>query len=184
MSAEWLSVAASLVTLVLILGSVIAALLQMRHMRNANQIDALTEIRETMESPDFRAAIKFVMRELPPLIEDPANRRKILQRPLPTQFEQVRWVATFFESFGVMVKYGALDKSIACDMWGSIVLGCWGRLAPFITNLRYTAKNPALYENFEYLALISSQFRERYPNGAYPRNLPRMPAVEIWPEAL
>lgn len=183
MSAGWLSAAASLVTLVLILGSVIAALLQMRHMRNANQIDALTEIRETLESPEFREAIKFVMRELPRLIEDPANRRKILQGPLPTEFEQARWVATFFESFGVMVKHGALDKSITCDMWGSIILGCWERLAPFIINLRYTTKNPAFYENFEYLALISSQFKARYPNGTYPRRLPRMPTVEVWPEA-
>ena len=58
------------------------------------------------------------------------------------------------------------------------------RLAPLITNRRYVGKNPAFYENFEYLAVICRQFKKRHPSGTYPQRLGRMPVVDVWPEAL
>lgn len=65
MSVQWLSAVASLVTLLLIAASAGAALMQMRHMRSANQIIALTEVREKFESTEFHAVVTFAMREFP-----------------------------------------------------------------------------------------------------------------------
>ncbi len=183
MSAEWLNAGAALGTLILIAASAVAALLQMRHLRSANQIIALTEVRKTMESPEFHEALMYVLRELPTLTQDSEIRRKMLEMPLPKEFEQARTVANFFENLGVFVKHGALGRSITCDMWGYGILQSWDRLAPLIANRRHAAKNPALYENFEYLAVLSRRFRQRYPTGAYPRDVPHMPAADVWPEA-
>ena len=66
MSPEWLTAVGTLGTFVVIAASAIAALLQLRHMRGSNQIIALNEVRETIESPAFQAAERFVVQELPP----------------------------------------------------------------------------------------------------------------------
>ena len=183
MSPEWLGAIASIATLFLVAASAIAALLQMRHMRSANQIVALTEIRETIESPVFHAALIYVLRELPKLCEDPEARRKMLAVPLPQEFEQARTVATFFESLGVFVKNGAIGRAITFDMWGEAIRNSWDRLAPWIVNRRHVSRNVALFENFEYLAVQCHEFKKRHPRGTYPSRMPRMPAVAPWPEA-
>lgn len=183
MSPEWLGALASIATLFLVAASAIAALLQMRHMRNANQIVALTEIRETIESPVFHAALIYVLRELPKLCEDPEMRRKMLGVPLPQEFEQARSVATFFESLGVFVKNGAIGRAITFDMWGDAIRNSWDRLAPWIVNRRHISRNIALFENFEYLAVLCHEFKKSHPEGTYPSRVPRMPAVALWPEA-
>ena len=70
MSAEWVTAIATAGTFVVIAASAIAALVQLRHMRGSNQIVALTECRETVESPDFREAQRFVSYELPKRLQD------------------------------------------------------------------------------------------------------------------
>jgi hypothetical protein len=152
-------------------------------MRSANQIIALTEVREKFESTEFHAAVTFAMREFPKLAGDAEMRRKMLEPSLPKEFEQARMLANFLENLGVFVKHRALDRTITCDMWGDTVLRSWDRLAPLVANRRHVAGNPALFENFEYLAVLCKQFKRRHPNGTYPRGFERMPAAQIWPEA-
>jgi hypothetical protein len=60
MTAEWVTAAASVFTCLVIAATAVAALAQLRHMRGANQILALTECRETLESQEFREAQQFV----------------------------------------------------------------------------------------------------------------------------
>ncbi len=180
---EWLSAIASFLTLLVVAASAAAALIQLRHMRGANQIVALNEIRETFETDRFRDAIRYVYRELPRLYEDPAARVDLIAVPLPAQYEPARTVANFFENVGMYVKRGVLDENFTADMWGGIILTSWLRMAPLITNRRHVQKQPQIWQNFEYLAAICRQFKERYPNGAYPERVPRMPEAEVWRES-
>ena len=183
MSPEWLSAIASLLTLIVVAASAAAALIQLRHMRGANQIIALNEIRETFDTDRFRDAIRYVYRELPRLYEDPAARADLVASPLPAQYEPARAVANFFENVGMYVKRGVLDKNFTADMWGGIILTSWIRMAPMIANRRRVQDAPEIWRNFEYLAVICQQFRERHPHGNYPKTVPRMPEGEIWQEA-
>lgn len=50
-----------------------------------------------------------------------------------------------------------------------------GDLLPLTTYIRRNLGAPALWENFEYLALLSKRFVETHPAGAYPRGEPRLP---------
>lgn len=183
MSPEWLSAIASFLTLLVVAASAGAALVQLRHMRGANQIIALDEIRETFETETFRDAVRYVYRELPRLYEDPSARADLVASPLPAQYEPARTVANFFENVGTYVKRGVLDKNFTADMWGGIILTSWQRMTPMITNRRRVQKQPEIWQNFEYLAVVCQQFKERYPNGNYPKTAPRMPEGEIWLEA-
>ncbi len=83
MSFELINSLATFGTFLVIAATAIAALVQLRHSRSSNHIVALNELRETMESAEFRAAQISAFRELPVRLQDPAfrypNRRAIGQ---------------------------------------------------------------------------------------------------------
>jgi hypothetical protein len=158
---------------VVILASAIAALVQLRHMRGSNQIVALTECRETMESAEFGDALAFVSYELPKRLSDPAEVGRLLAIPFVDEYRAIGTVGNFFESMGVFVKNGIIDKDIACDVWSGVVLRNWEALAPIVEFLRGRTSE-ALWENFEYLAVLASQFLVEHPSS-YPLGFPRMP---------
>jgi hypothetical protein len=141
-------------------------------------------MRETLESTSFLAARRFINHELPRLLEDPENRKKLsLPGPVPPEFEQVRMVAGFFEAAGGLVKRGIIDKDIVCDLWAPTFMNGWDRLSSWVMTRRITNNVPALYENFEYLAALSQEYMRKHPNGTYPTNFPRPPSGEPFPEA-
>jgi hypothetical protein len=175
MSAEWVTAVATAGTFVVIAASAIAALLQLRHTRGSNQIVALTECRETLESEEFQNARQFVALQLPKLMEDPEIARK-LERPFfPEELRPAGNVANFFESMGAFVRFNIIDRRIACDLWCGVVVSSWNALLP-VTRVRRKL-DPGIWENFEYLAVLSEQFMERNPTS-YPPKMRRMPIEE------
>ena len=185
MSADWLAAIASIATLVVIGATAVAALVQVRHMRSSNQIVALNEIRETIESEFFRETSAHVMKTLPALLKDPAIRGEIVAGTPITAIQElipVRTLANLFEVMGTFVKRGMVDRDLACDIWATIVLTNWDAVAPLISNLRVAYDNGAIWENFEYLAVLSRNFYDKYPNGTYPKGMAREKMPEIWPE--
>jgi hypothetical protein len=175
MPLEFISVAATAGTFLVIAASAIAALIQLRHMRGSNQIVALTECRETIESREFGEAQRFVSFELPKRFQNPDECRKIAVLPFTGDYQAIGTVANFFESMGIFVKMGIIDGRIACDFWSYIVVRNWNALAPVTTFVRGELGAPQLWENFEYLAVLSKQYMEQYPQGTYPQGMPRMP---------
>ena len=175
MSAEWVTAIATAGTFVVIAASAIAALMQLRHMRGSNQIVALTECRETLESPEFREAQRFVSYELPKRLQDPVECRKAAQLPFTGEYEAIGTVANFFESMGLFVKSGIIDKEIACDFWSYVVLRNWEALLPVTSYVRDKIGQMALWENFEYMAALADEYQLRHPSS-YPAKMPHMPA--------
>lgn len=183
MSSDWVTAIATAGTFIVIAASAAAALLQLRHMRGSNQITALMEIRETLESPDFEAASNYVLRDFPRRLEDPEMRKVITTPgPAPDEVLPVRKVCNFMETFGSLVKNGIIDRNIACELFGYVVLQHWDAVAPFVVNRRDAIGNPAIFENFEYLAANSKAWYEAHRNGSYPANTARMPHPELWRE--
>ena len=181
MSHEWLTAIGTLGTFVVIAASAIAALMQLRHMRAGNQIVALNEIRETLQSPTFQEAF-LLIRDLPQRLKDPAIRATFSGRDFPVEHQRLRMLANFFEHVGTLVKNGIIDAEIAADLWGGVVLRSWYALAPIIANRRIITGQSALWVNFEFLAVVSESFSSRHPSGTFPRGLRRMPEPERWPE--
>jgi Domain of unknown function (DUF4760) len=173
-TAEWVTAIASAGTFVVIAASAIAALIQLRHMRGSNQIVALTECRETLESPEFRDAQRFVSFELPKRLQSDEECRKIAQLPFSGEYQAIGTVANFFESMGLFVKMGIIDRHIACDFWSEVVLRNWRALAPVTAYVRDAIGQNALWENFEYMAMLSERYQHDNPTS-YPNGEPRMP---------
>lgn len=72
-----------------------------------------------------------------------------------------------------------VDATLACDMWYGYVVWSWDALAPVIATKRALLGYP-LWEDFEYLTILCKQFREKYPEGTFPKNMNRLPLPEPW----
>jgi len=173
LTADWVTAIATVGTFLVILASAIAALAQLRHMRGSNQIIALTECRETLESDGFRQAQQFVSYELPKRLRDPNEARKIAEIPFVGDYQAIATVANFFESMGAFVKNRIIDRDIACDLWSGVVLRNWAALAPVIAYVRVEAGDD-VWENFELLAALSAR-HQRKAGTDYPAGFERMP---------
>ena len=172
MTPEWVTAAATVATLIVIAASALAALMQLRHTRGSNQIIALTECRETLESEQFQNARDFIVNTLPEMLRDPQIEAKLQLRRFPNELRSVSYVANFFESMGAFVRFNIIDRTIACDLWCGVVLSSWEALLPVIRIRR--RMSPGIWENFEYLAVLSKQYADRHPTS-YPAGMPRMP---------
>jgi Domain of unknown function (DUF4760) len=160
MTAEWVTAGASVFTCLVIAASAIAALVQLRHMRGGNQIVALTEYRETLESPAFREAQHFVSFVLPERLRDAIEARKVASmNPFVGDYEAIATVGNFFENMGVFVKNGIIDKTIACDCWSFVIVRNWRALAPVVEVVRRRTSATA-YVYFEYLAAVAAKHNE------------------------
>lgn len=186
MSFELWSTVGSVGTFVVIAATAIAALVQLRHMRGSNQIVALTECRETLESAEFQNAQNFVSYVLWERLRDPQEVLRIAkpESQFEGEYRAIDTVANFFENLGVFVKNGIIDQKLACDTWSYVVLRNWRALLPIVTFVREDLGTPALWENFEYLAVISERYNRKHPNGSYPPGMPRLPGDRSFIDAV
>lgn len=177
MTLEAWSIVASFGTFAVVAATAIAALIQLRHMRSSNQIVALTEVRETLESERFAQARRLIMKDVPRLISTPAGRAQLAAPPpMPIELESIRMMANFFENVGAFVRHGIIDGNMACDLWSGVVLDTWKVLEPVVLIRRHRASG--LWENFEYLAVLSEDYIKKHPMGAYPASVRRMKLSE------
>ncbi len=183
MTADSVAAAASVATFLVIAASATAALIQLRHMRNGNQIAVFNEIRHKLESAELRKALQFIRYELPAKMDEPALRARLLD-PATAEGKAVTEVGNFLDSaVAPLVKHGFVDRNLACDLFYYPTVMCWDNLAPFIASARAMA-GYRLWEDFEYLSLLCKEFRRRYPLGTYPRGASALPLPQPWPEAV
>jgi Domain of unknown function (DUF4760) len=173
MSLEAWSTIASVGTLVVIAATAIAALIQLRHARSSNQIAAITEMRETLESERFRQARRFVLEQVPILLADPAERNKLGGATLSPELDAVRDIANFFETMGVFVKLGIVDQTLVCDLWDGMVFKTWKQLEPIIM-IRRRVSDRGVWASFEYLAVICEKSLSENQGDHYPLGMRRM----------
>jgi hypothetical protein len=168
---------ASVGTFVVIAATAIAAVVQLRHMRASNQITILNDFRTAIENPDFRPATDLI-RTLPTRMQEREFRAALSQNPLPPQLQPLSRILRLYESLGAYVNRGMLAEDMVCDLWAPVVLTVWNLTADTIVVMRRT-RGPELFENFEYLALVSQRYLNRNPS-VYPKDAPRIAPADKW----
>jgi Domain of unknown function (DUF4760) len=186
MSLELVNTLATFGTFVVIAATAIAAIVQLRHARSSNHIAALNELRESSESADFRAA-QLSLREFTERLRDPAFRYQITVPSAATDESRTlanhaNRVGNFYESMGILIKTGLVDADLVFEMWADIARRNWERLAPYIAISRREIGD-ALFENFEYLAVLAQEWLAAHPKGTYPAGVRRINLKDEWLEA-
>lgn len=187
MSLELVNTLATCGTFVVIAATAIAAIVQLRHLRASNQIAAFNELRQAYEHPNLSAAHKYVDTQLAHDLEDPAFRYAIGHRFARTDeahgaVKHLLNFGHFFESAGISVKTGLVQKEIVLETWSDIIVAGWTQFEPVTAIFRRT-QDPLAYEAFEYLTVLARQWQKTHPNGSYPKNLPRIKIDDTYAEA-
>ncbi|MDB5041744.1 MAG: hypothetical protein JWN27_2470, partial [Candidatus Eremiobacteraeota bacterium] len=65
---EFVNAAAQVATLIVISATAVAAIVQLRHVRTGNQIAMLSKLYDSLQSPDFVDARRFIARDLPSIL--------------------------------------------------------------------------------------------------------------------
>ena len=165
-------------TFVVISATAIAAIVQLRHARGSNQIAVINELRETTFGAPMQEAQHVVSTQLRVKLQDPEFRRQYADRSLRTD-ENRRIIAAasmlgnFYETMGVLVKSGLVDRKLALDIWSGNVVDTWNALAPALLLLR-RAQDALIWENFEYLTVLSQDWLVAHAGGTYPPGIRRI----------
>lgn len=190
MSLELINTVAALITVTIVAVTALAALVQLRHLRAGNQINALLSVSEKLDSREFTDALTKMNSGIEAALAAPefrdyeaAIRRRVPPPPVDARFVEMHYavilVGNTFELLGLMAKNGMVDQKMLVDNYCGVVLGAWKRLADFVAFGRAVG-DPNGWEYFEYLAVLSDDWLKSHP-VSYPKGMRRYPIHNRWP---
>lgn len=173
MNATLLGIAISVATLIVVGAASVAAIVQLRHLRTSNQLDALLEIMNQWNLPAVQAALAE-LHAIPEKMNDPQyiaalQAPRTIDRSTHPEFLAL----DLWEQIGTFCKYRLVDEDILLDITSGQVANAWKCAEPAITLMREQS-GPSVMENLEYLAVRAELWSRKHPDGAYPPRLPRM----------
>jgi len=168
------------------LATAIAAIVQLRHARSSNQIVALNELRESLETTRFSESLRFISSQLSIELEDPRFRYQIANfgartAESETSINKIVTIGNFYETIGLLVKAGFLERDLALDLLAQNASLVWKLLAPIVAVFR--RKSPVSYENFEFLTVLAEDWQAAHPKGTYPEGVRRIELKDRFLEA-
>ena len=178
---------ATVATLLVVAAASFAAIAQLRHMSSSNQIAAISHLRSAYDAPEFIDALRFVSAELTARFQDPEFRYQCENRSARTDevrrlYTKAILVGDFYENMGILVKTRLVDANSVLETWNTIVVESWDWLAPF-TALGRRSEGDAMWENFEYFAVLAQDWIAAHPQGTYPRGVRRIALKDEYLEA-
>jgi hypothetical protein len=160
-------------TMVVLIVTAIAAIIQLRHLRANTSLEGLITIMQDWQAPHFQSWIGYVLSTLPAKLDDPDFLAEF-ENPGSidrAQHPEMR-LADYYEQVGALLKYELIDRRLMLDLGSGIIPELWRILEPAITLMR-RHRGPSLYENFEYFAVLSVRWHRDHPKGCYPARLSR-----------
>jgi hypothetical protein len=164
-----LSAIAETGTLLVICASVIAALVQLRHMRGGNQLQALLSLERDFRAPELQAALTYVQEKLPQRLTEPEYRRELERIGFIDPATHPEMIAcNWLNEMGTLVKRGYVSEDTFMDLFARLIAHCWKQIAPAVAIMR-RSRGEAQYHDFEYLAMRAATWLQRHPHGTFPR---------------
>lgn len=183
MTLEFWTTFASVGTFVVIAATAVAALVQLRHMRAANQVAAFQTLMEMYEGPALRDAFHFVRSELPTRLQDPEFRRELRSGELDRTKHPELQICNLFDTWGNYYRHGAIDREAFMEIMAEVVSDFWDLLAPAIAIMAQSRSGVNVgFENFEFLTLQAREWIARHPQGTFPKRYRRIEMVDPWKE--
>jgi hypothetical protein len=180
MSTDTITTFATLATVFIIGASAIAALIQLRHMRASNQLEAVLSLTQDFRSPEVQTALRYVQERLPSRLEDPDYRDELSAIGfINTDIHPELLACNWFNEMGVLVKHGLISEGTFMDLFARLIRYYWRALEPAVALMR-RKRGAGQYHDFEYLALRAEAWIARYPQGFFPSGTERKPLSDPW----
>jgi tetratricopeptide (TPR) repeat protein len=78
-----------------------------------------------------------------------------------------------YEELGILVRNDIIDRNLFLDRYCGVIIGAWNRLEKYTALIRKMANDPAIWENFELITVLSQDWVERYPTS-YPKGVRKL----------
>ncbi len=174
---------AQVATFVVIAATAAASLVQLRHLRAANQVAAVRTLLEEYEGAELRDAFHFVRTELARRLEDPVFREELLTGRYDRFRHPEITICNFFDKWGSYYREGVIDRRAFMRMMAGVTVGFWKTLEPAITLIAADSNDiNTAFEHFEYITVEARSWLAVHPDGDYPRGKPRIRLVNPWKE--
>lgn len=192
MSPEWITAVSSILTALVIAATAIAAVIQLRHMRTGNAIEAILSFRNMLEDDEHRRATALLRDgSLARKLKDPAFRRflycgvkKLPAGEVPEEFHAYTQSAialgNSFELIGTMMRNRIVPTSLFLSNYWWVVESNWTRLEDYVAMMREYSGSQGLFEDFEYLTVLSRKWAAAHPDS-YAHGVPKIPLVNKYP---
>lgn len=183
MSAEAVTAWATVGTMLVIGASALAALIQLRHMRAGNQLEALLTLERDFRAPEVQAALRYVQERLPERMDDPQYRAELAGIGfIDTGAHPELIVCNWFNEIGALLKHRLVTEDTFMDLFARLIRYCWKRLEPVVAVMR-RSRGGYQYHDFEYLAIRAEAWLARNPHGMFPGGSARATLSDPWLEA-
>ena len=177
MTLEVLSTVAAVGTFVVIAATAIAAIVQLRHLRVSNQLQALLAILVMPLEPALQESFAFVSHELEGRLRQHEFRRELESGTVDRKIHKELLVCDYYERLGSIVKNGLISEDLYFD--NSTPEQYW-RLLSRVIAIRRRVRGHVVYDNFEWLVSRSRAYDRRHPDGNYPRGESRLQIEDVW----
>ena len=154
----WVAAIATVITAVIIGGTAVAAFLQLRHGRNANDIVVYLRLIDFMDSAEIVTA-RLSLRSVSELVASDPAFRETLRDPgsFPDAFAKAGQMLRYLEHVSVLVTKGGVAESLVLAEYADTFVDIWELLRPSI-ELRREALGPYVGRAFEHLAMRAKKY--------------------------
>ncbi len=173
---------ATVATACVIGASAVAALVQLRHMRAGNQLEALLAIQRDFQRQDLQAAIRYVQEPLAKKLEDFEYRKELEKTGfVDATVHPELVVCNWFNEIGTLVKHRLVAEEPFMDLFARLIVHCWAHVASAVAIMRRT-RGDFQYHDFEFLAAHAARWVDAHPHGNMPRAFQRESLPDRWRE--
>lgn len=160
MTWEAVTAIASLSSAIVVCVAAVAAVIQIRHLRTGNQLEAFLRIYDVFNSPDMIAARRYCLEELPDVLANDSLRAAFIAGPIEPR---LLLVGNFENEVGALVVDGFLEERL---VWPLVPIAArlWAIAEPVAQHLRSQRDYP-VWADFEYIAALRERISiDRYVN--------------------
>src|SRR5579872_3365375 len=170
-SYDFINSIVSLITLIILIASAIAAAISLHHSQAFNQISAVLSMERDMRTPDMQEAFRFVQSELPYQMHNEEFRAELdaigfIDSRVHLEITACNW----FNAMGTLLKHNLVEEGAWMDLFSRLVVQYWDRLSPVIAILR-RHRGASQYANFEYVAILAAEWLKKNPAGVFPKKM-------------
>lgn len=152
---------AEIVGVLIVVGGVVFALLQMRQIRQQRREMAAIELFRFFGSPRFAEAYLCVL-------DMPDGLDRAQMRDYSASIETCAMlISTTMENIGVMVFHRIVPSIVVRNLIGTSTILLWNKLQFWVTDLRDQHDNPAMFEWFQWLSNRLEELSADNPAPAY-----------------
>ena len=156
MTSEGITAASAAITTLVIAATAIAAVVQIRQLKLATQLEGFLALHREYGSPEMYIAREYVANELPKRLLDQKYRDELEGGAAFSGTHPELVVGNFWEKVGTLVSTGLLAPNLYLETGAYRVIEAWDQLGDVIALRR--KKEPLQWAGFDHIVRLSREY--------------------------